>query len=70
MATVEKTVRMEVEQEVRALTGGPSLTLLLGGEHQEVPQEEPLGQDWLEETAVSKIFLTSPSSCPNGSVSA
>lgn len=53
MATVEKTVRMEEEQEVRAPTGGPSLTLLQGGEHQEVLQEEPLGRDRPEEIAVS-----------------
>lgn len=52
MATAERTVRMEEEQEVRAPTGDPSLTLLQDGGHQEVLQEEQLGQDRLEETAV------------------
>lgn len=36
MATVERTARMEEEQEVRAPTGDPSLILLQDGEHQEV----------------------------------
>lgn len=50
MATVERTVRMEEEPEVRAPHGGPSLTQLQVVEHKEVLQEEPLCQDRAEET--------------------
>lgn len=56
MATVERTVRMVEEQEVRAPPGDPSPTLLQDRERQEVLQEEPLGQDRVEETAVGKTL--------------
>lgn len=62
MATAERTVKMEEEQEVRAPTIDPRQNLLQDGEHQEVLPEEPLGQYRLEETVVS---TTSPSSCPD-----
>lgn len=55
MATAARTARMEEEQEVRAPPGDPSPTLQVG-EHQEVLQEEPLGQDRVEDTAVSKTL--------------
>lgn len=56
MATAERTARMEEEQGVRAPPGDHSPTLLQDGERQEVLQEEPLGQDRVEDTAVSKTL--------------
>lgn len=56
MDTVEKTVRMEEEQEVRSPPRGFSPAP--GQEEELLTEEESLDQDRVEDTAVSNFFFS------------